>query len=111
MHRLSMWVGETASMVGHASCTRGGAAPTPTPHQQTKTQSTHRSVGSFKAIDLLLCAGELLLGHHRLQHLEDIVPERVVVLVQEDNEAGRLRVEAGGHMENGLLSDVGDLLV
>jgi hypothetical protein len=59
----------------------------------------------------LLCAGELLLGHHRLQHLEDIVPERVVVLVQEDNEAGRLRVEAGGHMENGLLSDVGDLLV
>lgn len=67
---------------------------------------TYGSVRGFEALHLLLGLGELLLRCERLQDFEDMVPECVVVLVQQDDETGRLRVEARRDVEDGLFYDV-----
>lgn len=72
---------------------------------------TYRSICALEAIELLLRLWELFLRHLRLQHLGDVVPEGLVVFVEQHDEAGGLRVEAGGDVEDGLLRDLGDLLV
>jgi len=72
---------------------------------------TYGAVGSAEAVDPLLGAVELILRGERLEDLDDVVPELLVVLVQEDDEAGGLRVERGGDMEKCLLNELLDLLV
>lgn len=72
---------------------------------------THSAVAGLEARDPLLGAGELLRGHNGLQNLEDVVPEGVVLLAEQDNDAGRLSVEGRGDVEDDLLRDLGNLLV
>ena len=71
----------------------------------------HSAVGGLEARDPLLGAGELLRGHNGLQDLEDVVPEGVVLLAEQDEDTGRLRVEGRGHVQDDLLCDLDDLLV
>lgn len=73
--------------------------------------TTYGSVPGLEAANLLLCGTELLRGNHGLQDLEDEVPEGVVLLVEEKDNAGALRVERGGDVEDDFLSDVLNLLV
>lgn len=54
---------------------------------------TYSAVGSAEAADLLLGAFELVLGGEGLEDLDNVVPELLVVLVQEDNETSGLGVE------------------
>jgi hypothetical protein len=72
---------------------------------------TYSAVGSAEAVDLLLGAVELVLRGEGLEDLDDVVPELLVVLVQEDDEAGGLRVKRGGDMEKCLLNELLDFLV
>ena len=55
--------------------------------------ATYSAVGGPEAADLLLGTVELVLGGKRLQDLDNVVPELLVVLVKQDNNASRLRVE------------------
>jgi hypothetical protein len=54
---------------------------------------TYGSVGSLEATNLLLSSGELLRRYDWLQDFENKVPELVVVLVEQNDEAGALGVE------------------
>jgi hypothetical protein len=72
---------------------------------------TYGSVGSLEATNLLLSGGELLRRYDWLQDLENKVPELVVVLVEQNNEAGALGVERRGDVQQRLLSKLGDLLI
>lgn len=58
-----------------------------------KRSNTYCSVTSLESGDSLLCSGELVLGGKRLQNLKGIVPKLIMVLVQQHNETGALRVE------------------
>ena len=58
-----------------------------------KREDTYTSVGGPESVDLLLCLGELVLGCQRLQDLKDEIPELLVLLVKQDDETCRLRVE------------------
>jgi hypothetical protein len=75
-----------------------------------RTKSVYVS-HAFCTDSTCLSRRELVRGHNGLQHLGHKVPEGLVLLVQEDHEARRLRVEARGDVEDGLLGDFGDLLV
>lgn len=72
---------------------------------------TYSAVGGLEAVDLLLGAVELVLRSKGLQDLDNVVPELLVVLVQQDNEAGGLAVEGRGNVEEGLLDKLLDLRV
>jgi hypothetical protein len=72
---------------------------------------TYGSVGSLEATNLLLSGGELLRRYDWLQDLENKVPELVVVLVEQNNEAGALGVERRRDVQQRLLSKLGDLLI
>lgn len=72
---------------------------------------TYRSVGSPEAVDLLLGAVERALGSERLEDLDNVIPELLVVLVEQDNDASGLRVEGRGDVEKGLLGELLDLRV
>ena len=72
---------------------------------------TYSAVGGLEAVDLLLGAVELVLRSKGLQDLDNVVPELLMVLVQQDNEAGGLAVEGRGNVEEGLLDKLLDLRV
>lgn len=72
---------------------------------------TYSAVGGLEAVDLLLGAVELVLRSKGLQDLDNVVPELLVVLVQQDNEAGGLAVEGRGNVEEGLLDKLLDFRV
>lgn len=69
---------------------------------------TYGAVAGLEAIELLLGLGELLLGHLRLQHLLDKLPELLVLVVEQDHDARGLRVEAAGHVEHAVLDNLLD---
>jgi hypothetical protein len=72
---------------------------------------TYRSVGSLEAVNLLLGAVERALRSERLEDIDNVVPELLVVLVEQDNKASGLRVEGRGDVEKGLLGELLDLRV
>lgn len=73
---------------------------------------TYGSVRGLEAVELGLRARlELILGDHGLEHLGGNVPELLVVLVQEDDDARRLRVERRGRVEDDLVDNLNNLLV
>ena len=83
----------------------------PHPRDGKGAAVTYRSVGGPEAVDLLLGAVERALGSERLEDLDNVVPELLVVLVEQDNDASRLRVEGRGDVEEGLLGELLDLRV
>lgn len=60
---------------------------------EKREEGTHGSVRALEAVDLLCGLGELLLRCECFQHLKHVLPEGLVVLVEEDNETGGLGVE------------------
>lgn len=106
--------------MGLASCSAcgaaeqdGGAAGAPTsckaPPSEKESLTTYGSVGTLEAVDLLLGGVELVLRNEGLEDFSYIVPELLVVVVEQDDKAGGLRVEGGGDMEDGLLDKLLDL--
>lgn len=55
--------------------------------------NTYSTVTSLEAVELLLGRWELVLGDLGLQDLLDELPELLVFLVEQDDDAGALRVE------------------
>lgn len=72
---------------------------------------TYSSITSLEAADSLFCSGELVLRDNGLENFKNIIPELIVFLVQENYKPCALRVERRRDMENGLLSNFGNLLV
>lgn len=60
---------------------------------EKKSSETHRSICGLESANLLRRLGEVLLRSQGLEDLEDIVPELLVVLVEQDDETGGLGVE------------------
>lgn len=84
-------------------------ARAPSSIHEKKRRDTHSAVRSLETIDLLLRAIELVLGSQGLENLNDVVPELLMVLVKQDDEAGGLGVERRRNMEEGLLNELADL--
>ena len=72
---------------------------------------TYGTVSSLELVNLLFCRGEHLRGNYRLQHLLNQLPELVVVGFQQDDEAGGLRVEGRGHVQDGVSDKLDDTVV
>lgn len=72
---------------------------------------SYRSITPLETCYSLLSAGELLLGHDAFEHLERVIPEGVMFLVEQHDEASRLRVERRWDMQHGILDDGHNLLV
>jgi hypothetical protein len=62
-------------------------------------------------MNLPFCLRKLVLRYERLQHIEHVVPECLMVLVQKDNKTGRLGVEAGRNVKDDLFDEISNLLV
>lgn len=72
---------------------------------------TYSSVSGLEAVQLLCGALELLSGDDGLEDILGDVPELLVLLLEENDGAGALAVEAGGAVEDSLADDLLDLLV
>lgn len=59
----------------------------------TAGKATYSAVGSLEHVELVLRGGELVLGHLRLQHLLDVLPELLVLFVEQHDKSSGLRVE------------------
>jgi hypothetical protein len=71
----------------------GGAIAAPQtslPCDRCKMRNTYGSFCSAEAANSLFCGWELLCRDHGLQHLEGEVPEAVMLLVEQEDEAGGL---------------------
>lgn len=102
--RARLWGCELSHIMQHTApcCPRA-------PIENGREGGTHSAVRSLEAIDLLLGAIEFVLRSEWLQNLDNIVPELLVVLVQENNKASGLAVERRRDVENGLLDELLDL--
>ena len=63
---------------------------------------------SLEAVELLLGLSELLGRNLRLQDLFDKLPELLVLVIKQDDEAGGLRVETAGDVGDGVVDDLLD---
>lgn len=72
---------------------------------------TYSSVGAPEHVKLLLSGSVLLSRDDSLEGILGNVPELVVLLLEQDNDASALAIERGGSMEDGLANDLLDLLV
>ncbi len=72
---------------------------------------TYSAVGGPEAVDLLLGAVELILRSERLEDIDNVVPELLVVLVKQDDKTSGLTVERRGDVKDGLLGELLDLRV
>lgn len=61
---------------------------------------------SLESIKLLLSLRELLLRNLRLQDLLDKLPELLVLVVEQDNNTSRLRVETAGNVKDVVSSNL-----
>jgi hypothetical protein len=73
--------------------------------------STYSAVSSLEHVELLLSLGELVLGDLRLQDVLDVLPELLVLFIEENHETGRLRVEGRGNVLDGLGDNLLDTVV
>ena len=74
------------------------------PHQE----QTYRSVRSPKTRNLGLRLRELIRRHDFLQHITCNIPELLVLVLEQQDDACGLRVEGGGGVQDGLVDDVLD---
>lgn len=63
---------------------------------------------SLETVKLLLSLAELLGRNLRLQDLLDKLPELLVLVIEEDDKAGGLRVETAGDVGDGVVDDLLD---
>lgn len=63
---------------------------------------THGSVGALEHVELALGGGVGVLGHDGLQDVLCDLPDLLVLLLEQQDDARRLRVEGAGHVLDGL---------
>ena len=64
--------------------------------QVAEPSSTYGSVAGAEAGDAVASVLPLVLGHDALEDVADNVPELVVLVLEQEHEAGGLGVERGG---------------
>ncbi len=68
------------------------------------------AVGGLESAESLLGRGPGFLGRDGLDRgLDDVTPEFLVLVAEQDDDAGGLGVEAAGDVEHGFLDDLFDL--
>ena len=91
------WWGYESSTVGLRALPTSRTAPHHAvlkhPTENSRKGGTYSAVRSLEAIDLLFGTIELVLRSEGLQNLDNIVPDLLMVLVEQNNEASGLAVE------------------
>jgi len=72
---------------------------------------TYRAITSLETIESLLGGAVLLRGYDALQDALCNIPELVMLLLDQEDDACTLAVEGGGNMEESLGDNILDLLV
>lgn len=69
-------------------------------------EGTYGAIASFKTVQSLLAVRPCLSRRYCFDALLDDLPELVVLFAYEENDSGGLRIEATGHVQDGVVDDL-----